>query len=109
MKRGVVAVPVGTSGRIRSRAEGDKRIVLENHGERQEGQHSLGNDQNYPEGISLLVSAFRAANITARRTIVISNCLLRAPLWTAVAAGFTMKRFPVARGRRAPMSDATPA
>src|SRR5262249_2687626 len=31
------------------------------------------------------------------------------PLWTAVAAGFTMKRFPVARGRRAPMSDATPA
>jgi hypothetical protein len=29
----------------RSRAEGDKCIVPENHGERQEGQHFMGNDQ----------------------------------------------------------------
>jgi hypothetical protein len=30
---------------IRSQAECDKRIVPERHGERQEGQHFVGNDQ----------------------------------------------------------------
>jgi len=40
--------PAGPDG-TRSRVEGDKRIVLENYGERQEGQH-LGRDDQEEAG-----------------------------------------------------------
>jgi hypothetical protein len=58
-----------SSERIRSRAEGDKRIVPENHGERQEGRHLVGTAGKRPGGIfSPGFSHLFAANISASRT-----------------------------------------
>jgi hypothetical protein len=54
-------------GGNRSRVEDDELIVAEDHGEWQEGQQIGEHDQEEGEGISLLVSAFQAANITHSR------------------------------------------